>query len=339
MPVTKPRGRRPTIDDVAREAGVSRGTVSRVLNGGHWVSESSRAQVDRAIRVTGYRINPHARSLATSRTGSIGFLLTESYERFFADPNFLKILRSCADALAEHGMTLVLIMADTLEERGRATEYLTGGHVDGALVVSSHSGSQEFLATLLQAQLPVISAGVPLGFEDRVGFATADDEGGARAMVEHLRAQGRTRIVHIAGPQDTSGGTSRLRAFRDLMGEAFSEDLVAYGDYGRESGRHGMRELLAREIPFDAVFCANDLMAAGAMDVLRSAGIAVPEDVAVAGFDDAPVALETEPPLTTVRQPFDRVSAEMVRLLVDEIDGKPAGRVTVPTEIVERGTV
>ncbi|WP_367307554.1 LacI family DNA-binding transcriptional regulator [Demequina litoralis] len=337
--MTKPRGRRPTIDDVAREAGVSRGTVSRVLNGGHWVSEPSRAQVDRAIRVTGYRINPHARSLATSRTGSVGFLLTESYERFFADPNFLQILRACADALAEHGMTLVLIMADTLEERRRATEYLTGGHVDGALVVSSHRDSQEFLATLLEANLPVISAGVPLGFEASVGYATADDEGGARTMITYLRDKGRSRLVHIAGPQDTSGGTARLRAFRELMGDEFSEELVAYGDYGRESGRKAMRELIARDVAFDGVFCANDLMAAGAMDVLRSAGIEVPEDVAVAGFDDAPVALETDPPLTTVHQPFDRVSGEMVRLLLDEIDGRAAGRVTLPTRIVERGTV
>ncbi|WP_062465229.1 LacI family DNA-binding transcriptional regulator [Demequina soli] len=337
--MTKLRGRRPTIDDVAREAGVSRGTVSRVLNGGHWVSDGSRVQVERAIKSTGYRINPHARSLATSRTGSVGFLLTESYERFFADPNFLQILRACADALAEHGMTLVLIMADTLEERRRATDYLTGGHVDGALVVSSHRDSQEFMRTLLDARLPVISAGVPLGFEDQVGHATADDEGGARAMVEHLRAKGRTRLVHIAGPQDTSGGTSRLRAFREVMGEDGGDERVAYGDYSRESGRRAMRELLAREVAFDGVFCANDLMAAGAMDVLSAAGIAVPEDVAVAGFDDAPISLETDPPLTTVRQPFDRVSEEMVRLLVDEISGRAAARVTLPTEIVERGTV
>ncbi|WP_062519567.1 LacI family DNA-binding transcriptional regulator [Demequina silvatica] len=337
--MTKLRGRRPTIDDVAREAGVSRGTVSRVLNGGHWVSDGAREQVERAIRSTGYRINPHARSLATSRTGSVGFLLTESYERFFADPNFLQILRACADALAEHGMTLILIMADTLEERSRATEYLTSGHVDGALVVSTHRDSQEFLRTLLESRLPVIFAGVPLGFEEQVGHATADDEGGARAMVEHLRSKGRTRLVHIAGPQDTSGGTSRLRAFREVLGDAYADELVAYGDYSRESGRRAMRELISREVPFDAVFCSNDLMAAGAMEVLAAAGIAVPEDVAVAGFDDAPVALETSPPLTTVRQPFDRVSAEMVRLLIDEIDGRPAGRVTLPTEIVERGTV
>lgn len=332
------RGRRPTIDDVAREAGVSRGTVSRVLNGGHWVSGPAQEKVERAIRTTGYRINPHARSLATSRSGSVGFLLTESYERFFADPNFLLILRSAADALAGHGLTLVLLMADTLEERRRATEYLTGGHVDGALVVSSHRGSQEFIGTLLEAHLPVISAGIPLGFEDQVGFVTADDEGGARAMVEHLLATGRTRIAHIAGPQDTSGGTSRLRAYREVTGDRYRPDLVAYGDYGRASGAAAMRELLSREVPFDAVFCANDLMAAGAMEVLSAAGVAVPEDVAVAGFDDAPAALETDPPLTTVRQPFDRVSEEMVRLLVDEIDGRPAGRVTLPTEVVVRGT-
>lgn len=332
------RTRRPTIDDVAREAGVSRGTVSRVLNGGHWVSEGARVHVERAIKATGYRINPHARSLATSRTASVGFLLSESYERFFADPNFLLILRSSANALAEHGMTLVLLMADTLEERRRATEYLTGGHVDGALVVSSRRDSQEFLRTLLDARLPVISAGIPLGFEDQLGYVTADDEGGARAMVEHLLAKGHRRIVHLAGPQDTSGGTGRLRAFREVMGDRVDESSVAYGDYGRASGATAMREILGRGVEFDAVFCANDLMAAGALDVLHEVGIRVPEQVAVAGFDDSPVAVETTPALTTVRQPFDRVSEEMVRLLVDEIDGKGAARVTLPTQIVERGS-
>ncbi|WP_296665772.1 LacI family DNA-binding transcriptional regulator [Demequina sp.] len=336
-PVSNER-RRPTIDDVAREAGVSRGTVSRVLNGGHWVSDGARAHVERAIRSTGYRINPHARSLATSRTGSVGFLLNESYERFFADPNFLLILRSAADALAEHGMTLILIMADTPDERRRATEYLTGGHVDGALVVSSHRDSQELLRTLLGAHLPVVSAGAPLGFESQVPYATADDEGGARAMVEHLAAAGHQHIVHIAGPQDTSGGTGRLRAFRAARGDRYADEQVAFGDFGRASGARAMRELLSRGLPFDAVFCANDLMAAGAMDVLAEAGIRVPDDVAVAGFDDAPVALETTPALTTVHQPFDRVSREMVRLLLEQIGGGTAAPVTLPTEIVVRGT-
>lgn len=330
------RGRRPTIDDVAREAGVSRGTVSRVLNGGHWVSDGAREHVERAIRTTGYRINPHARSLATSRTGSVGFLLNESYERFFSDPNFLLILRSSADALAKHGMTLILIMADTLEERRRASDYITGGHVDGVLVVSAHRDSQEFLATILDARLPVVSAGIPLGFEDKVGYVAADDEGGARAMVEHLRAKGYTRIGHISGPQDTSGGTGRLRAYQGVMGESFGEEWVANGDYGRPSGATAMRELLDRDLGLDAVFCANDLMAAGALDVLAERGIAVPGEIAVAGFDDSPVAITTNPPLTTVRQPFDRVSEEMVRLLLDEIDGRAAARVTLPTRVVER---
>lgn len=330
------RGRRPTIDDVAREAGVSRGTVSRVLNGGHWVSEPAREQVERAIRATGYRPNPHARSLATSRTGSVGFLLNESYERFFADPNFLLILRSCADALAAQGMMLIMIMADSKEERRRASDYITGGHVDGVLVVSSHRDSSEFLATILEAQLPVVAAGIPLGFEDRVAYVGADDEGGARAMMEHLRASGRTRIAHLAGPQDTSGGTGRLKAYREAQGDAFDPAWVAYGDYSRGSGMAAMAELLERGIDMDAVLCANDAMAAGALDVLHERGIDVPGRIAVAGFDDATLASQTAPPLTTVRQPFDRVGEEMVRLLLDEIAGRAAAQVTLRTELVVR---
>lgn len=328
-------GRRPTIDDVARKAGVSRGTVSRVLNGGHWVSERAREQVEEAIRLTGYRINPHARSLATSRTGSVGFLLNESYERFFADPNFLLILRSCADALAAHGMSVVLIMADSREERARATDFLTSGHVDGALVVSQHRDSQDFLAAMLDVRLPVVSAGVPLGFEDKVAWVAADDAGGARQMTRHLLSKHGT-VAHISGPLDTSGGIDRLAAYREELGEAYDERLVVNGDYSRASGAAGMRELLDRDVPISAVFAGNDLMAAGAIDVLQERGIPVPETIAVAGFDDAPVAREVHPALTTMRQELARVGEEMARLLLDQLSGRGIARVLLPTGLVVR---
>src|SRR5690606_596092 len=142
------------------------------------------------------------------------------------------------------------------------------------------------------AEVPLIAGGIPLGFESRVAYVQAEDREGARAMTRYLLSRGRHRIAHIAGPQDTSGGTGRLAGYREEMGSAYEEELVAIGDYSTASGESAMRELLSRDVEFDAVFAANDLMAAGALAVIKEAGLTVPGDIALAGFDDSPVAAE-----------------------------------------------
>lgn len=335
--MTQPTSRpRPKIDDVAAEAGVSRGTVSRVLNGGHWVSPSALAAVNAAIKKTGYRVNPHARNLATNRANSVAFLLTETHDRLFEDPNFAVLMRGAADALAVHDIPLVLIMAGTDDEQRRATDFLTAGHVDGVLLVSSHGSRKGIIADIIAAGVPAIACGVPLGFEKKMGYVAADDYEGARDVLRYLRDSGRKRIATITGPQDTSGGTRRLEAYRDHHGTNLDETLIAHGDYSKESGAKGMRELLNRAPGLDAVFAANDLMALGALEVMHEAGLRTPEDVAVVGFDDITVAATATPPLTTVRQPFDRISEEMVRLLLDVISGKRPAAITIPTELVVR---
>lgn len=331
-----PAKQRPKIDDVAAEAGVSRGTVSRVLNGGHWVSPEALAAVNAAIKKTGYRVNPHARSLATNRAHSVAFLLTESHDRLFEDPNFAVLMRGAADALARHDIPLILIMAGTDDEQRRATEFLTAGHVDGVLLVSSHGSRRGIISEIIAAGVPAIACGVPLGFEKKMGYVAADDYEGARDVLNYLREKGRKRIATITGPQDTSGGIRRLEAYRDHQEGQLDEALLAYGDYSRESGAKGMREILDRAPDVDAVFAANDLMALGALDVLKEAGLRTPEDVAVAGFDDINVSRTASPPLTTVRQPFERISEEMVRLLLGVIEGERPAAITIPTELVIR---
>ncbi|KJL44653.1 HTH-type transcriptional repressor PurR [Microbacterium terrae] len=328
--------RRPTIEDVARESGVSRGTVSRVLNGGHWVSGEARAAVELAIVKTGYRINAHARSLATARGDSVAFLLTESQDRLFEDPNFSTLMRAAADALAERDIAMVLLMAGSPDEQRRASEFIRTGRVDGALLVSSHAEHLGFLEDLVGGGVPVIACGIPLGYERRIGYVAADDVEGARHMAAYLRdGAGRERIAMIAGPQDTSGGRGRLAGFRDELG-GVDDARIAYGDYSRESGRRAMAQLLETAPDLDAVFAANDVMAAGAIDALHAAGRRVPQDVAVAGFDDAPIATRVSPGITTMHQPFGRIAREMVRMLLDVIEGRPAGRLTLPTELVKR---
>lgn len=333
-------GRRkpPTIHDVAREAGVSRGTVSRVLNGGHYVSPAAAQAVDAAIRKTGYVVNRHARSLITGRSDSVGFLLTEPQERFFEDPNFNVLLRGCTQALAAHDVPLLLMLAGTDDERRRITRYITAGHVDGVLLVSSHSGDP-VVEELRAAGVPLVACGKPIGLGSKVSYVAADDRDGARDMVRHLLALGRRRIGVVTGPLDTPGGVERLAGYREVLAEAgveADERLVVPGDYSRASGEAGAERLLAQAPDVDAVFVASDLMAQGVLTALHRAGRRVPEDVAVGGFDDSPAAVAASPELTTIRQPWDRISTEMVRMLLARIGGEDPAAVILPTELVKR---
>lgn len=327
--------KKPTIRDVAAAAGVSRGTVSRVLNGGKWVSPEAHHAVEHAIAEVGYVANQHARSLVTSRSNSIAFLLTEPQHLLFEDPNFSVLLRGVAQELSAREMPLLLMVAGTAAERRQITRYVAAGHVDGVLLISSHRGNP-MVADLLDNDVPVVACGVPLGFEGRVGYVAADDRSGAITMTRHLLDRGRTRVATITGPLDTPGGTLRLEGYRHALGERYDETLVATGDYTRESGRLAMVELLVKRPDLDAVFVASDLMAAGALAALQAAGRSVPGDVAVGGFDDSGVAAAMHPALTTMRQPFARISSEMVRLLHEVINGEEPAGITLPTSLVER---
>ncbi|MCM4082068.1 LacI family transcriptional regulator [Actinoplanes sp. TRM88002] len=333
-----PGRKRPTIRDVAREAGVSYATVSRVLNGREWVSPEAVRAVRDAISRTGYTANPHARSLATGRSGSIAFLLTEPQHLLFEDPNFSVLLRGVAQALSGRELTLILMIASTPEERARTISYLSGGHVDGVLLFSPHSGDP-LLSQLVRAEVPIVACGRVLGYEQLISSVMADDRNGGRSAVEHLIAAGCARIATITGPQDTAGGVDRLQGYHDALiahGVTIEPGRVAHGDWSRTSGAAAMRTLLEREPGLDAVFAASDSMAEGALRVLREAGRRVPADVRVVGFDDSGLAATTEPPLTTVRHPLDRVADEMVRLLTDVIAGRTPLSITVPTSLVVR---
>lgn len=327
--------KRPTLHDVAALAGVSRGTVSRVINGGHWVSPQAMAAVEKAIRDTGYSVNPHARSLVTGRSNSIAFLLTEPQNLLFEDPNFSVLLRASAEAANKRQMPLLLLVAGTPEQRKLVEAFLAAGHADGALVVSSHRGDP-LIGALLRSKVPMVTCGVPLGYEGKVSYVTADDVGGARQITRWLLERGRTKIAIITGPLDTPGGALRLEGYKRELGERFETSLVSIGDYTRGGGERAMRELLDRRPDLDAVFVASDLMASGAMLALEDRHVRIPTDVAVVGFDDSGLAATLRPPLTTVHQPLERIGTEMVRLLLEVVEGQEPAAVTLPTTIVVR---
>jgi DNA-binding LacI/PurR family transcriptional regulator len=332
--------RRPTIEDVAAAAGVSRGTVSRVLNGGVNVSPTALAAVNKAIKQTGYVVNTHARSLVTQRSGSVAFILSEPQEKFFEDPNFQVLLRGCTQALAEHDMPLLLSIADSEQDRERVVRFISGGHIDGALLVSTHEGNP-VIGRLASLGIPTVACGLPIGYERELAYVAVNEVEGARLATSHLAGIGRSRIGTVTGPLDTPGGRDRLAGYKEALGQAglaFEQKLVAHADYTRVSGQLAMEKLLKQNAELDAVFVASDLMALGVLDALALAGRSVPGDVAVVGFDDSPAAYAARPALTTVRQPWRRICEEMVRLLLALLDGQEPAAVILPVELVLRET-
>lgn len=329
-----PAKKRPTVRDVAAAAGVSRGTVSRVINGGHWVSDEARSAVEAAIKATGYSMNQHARSLATGRSNSIAFLLTEPQHLLFEDPTFSILLRTCAEVLSEREMPMLLMVSGTEKERKRNTEYIASGHVDGVIVVSSHRDNP-VIGELASKGIPTVACGAPLGYEDQVGYVAVDDVGSARRMVEYLRGK-YNKVAIITGPLDTPGGLLRLDGYRLAMGDNYDPELVLHGDYSRASGAAAMRKLLERRPDVDAVFVASDLMAAGAIGAAKEAGKSIPRDIAIAGFDDHALASTITPTLTTMKQPFERIAQEVVRVLLGVINGDEHAAVILPATLMER---
>ncbi|MCT2591173.1 LacI family transcriptional regulator [Streptomyces sp. N2-109] len=322
----RPERSRPTLEEVAAAAGVSRGTASRVVNGSHRVSDATRASVQEVVHRLGYVPNAAARSLVTRRAESVAFIVAETESRVFHEPFFGRLLRGASQGLAATGLQLVLVMAWTAGERSRVERYVHNGHVDGVLLSSLH-GDDPLPERLAASGRPVVQAGRPWTPLRGVDYVDSDNVGGARTATEYLLRQGRRRIATIAGPQDMVPGVDRLTGYRAALrgSRAVPSGLVAQGDFSRESGERAMEELLARNPDVDAVLAASDLMALGALRVLRASGRRVPEDVAVIGYDDSEVARNAEPALTSVCQDMEQMGREMVRLLVGRLEAAPGG--------------
>ena len=331
----------PTLEQVAALAGVSRATVSRVVNGSPKVSPAVRAQVEQAVAKLGYVPNRAARSLATRRADSVALVVSEPHTRFLSEPFFAGMVRGVSAALAETGIQLLLLVAHDLPDRGRLEHHVVGGHVDGVLLASLHN-DDPLPGVLERAGVPAVLVGRPAG-TGPASYVDADNRGGARQAVDHLARQGRRRIATITGPQDMGVGQDRLDGYRDGLraaGLAGGDDLVEAGDFTEEGGAAAMGRLLERPgRPVDAVFAASDLMAAGALRTLRAAGRRVPDDVAVVGFEDSAVARYTQPPLTTVRQPIEEMGRQATRLLLAKVAGEAAGmHLILDVELVVRAS-
>ncbi len=337
---------RPTLDAVAARAGVGRGTVSRVVNGSPQVSPEARAAVQRAIAELGYVPNRAARALVTQRTDSIALVVSESGDRVFAEPFFASIVRGVSSGLLGTPFQLWLVMVQSPSERERVEHHLTNQHVDGVLLLSLHD-ADPLPRLLAERGLPTVLGGRPAQMlhadAEPAWLVDADNVGGARRAVEYLVGRGRRQIATITGPQDMAAGLGRLTGYQEAVAKTPSggrPELIAYGDFSEDSGEAAMRQLLAACPDLDAVFAASDLMAFGALRTLREAGRRVPEDVAVVGFDDAPIARQSDPPLTTVFQPIEEMGRQMAQLLVSRIRGEKRATTSIllDTELIERAS-
>lgn len=327
---------RPTLEKVAARAGVSRATVSRVINGSQTVAPHIRDNVMRAVNALGYVPNLAARSLVTQRTDSYALVVPEPTNRIFSDdPFFSMVIRGVSQELEAADKQLVLMLAGSATSHDRVERYAMAGHVDGVMFASMH-GADPLPAALARMGVPVVCNERPLG-RSTLPYVGVDNVGGAEAGTRHLLDAGRARIATIAGPQDMVGGIDRLAGYRSALRGSNSRSIVAVGDFTRESGVVAMRQLLEDDPRLDAVFVASDLMADGALRALRQAGRRVPDDIAVVGFDDIEIARYTEPPLTTVRQPIFDIGREMVRLILRLSAGEDIeSEVILPTELIVR---
>lgn len=338
--VDPPKARRPNtrLEEVARAAGVSKSTVSRVINGEPYVSSRAREAVHQAIGKLGYSPNQAARTLAGSRANCIALVVSEQGSRVLADPFFAGVLRGVHAELAGKRVQLVLMMSKEGDEQD-LVNYLCGGHVDGVLVISLH-GQDPLPRTLADAGLPTVVGGRPLG-AGGVPYVDSDNFNGAMEAARFLVSRGRKRIATIAGPRDMAVGMDRLSGWKRGLSQArLDTDLVAYGDFTPESGAVAMADLLSRAPDLDAVFVGADIMALGALQTLHAHGKRVPDDVAVVGFDDLMIASTAVPPLTTIRQDVEQLGRTMTWRLMAELAGEEnlPPFLLLPTAMVTRSS-
>jgi len=297
-----------TIRDVARRAQMSVATVSRALNGFENVSEQARERIAAAVAELGYVPHAGARSLSLARNNAIGVVLPDLHGEFFSE-----IVRGMDREASRRGYLLLLSTLHAGGEQATNAMRAMRGRVDGLIVMAPHLGADELSAALPKG-LPSILINTRAGAGQHPSIHL-DNAAGVRAVVEHLASLGRKRLVHIAGPADNIDAQEREAAFREAVAAHGLEGRIVGGDFEMESGEAAIRRLLADAIEFDAVFAANDNMAIGTLEALRAAGKRVPEEVAVVGFDDIPLARHMG--ITTVRVRIAELGERALQRLVD----------------------
>jgi LacI family transcriptional regulator len=327
------------IEQIAELSGVSRSTVSRVLNADPNVKESTRARVAEVIERMNYHPNMVARRLASGRTHIIGLVIPTALAALFTDPFFPSLIQGVVSACSAHEHSVMLWLAEPEQERRTIGEVAHNGLLDGVILANSLL-EDPLLFKLLEVGLPFIMVGRHPTNAD-VSYVDVDNLNSAREAVTYLLRLGRRRVGTVTGPANMISGADRRAGYEAALRERglpCDAGLIVEGDYTEMGGYMAAQRLLAHQP--DAIFVASDTMAVGVLRALREAHRAVPEEVAVVSFDDMPFAGRTEPPLTTVRQPIQRMgqlAAETLIEMIEERTSQPR-RIILPTELVIRAT-
>lgn len=306
-----------TLEQIAKLSGVSRSTVSRVVNNQASVKPEVRQRVQQIIEETGYRPDPAARSLAGHRSGIIGLVIPRAVQFLFTDPYYPRLMQGISQACNSHDYILSLFLFHTEDEEKKLTPRVLQNQLVDGVIVSALPTDNPFVQQLNGYNMPFVMVGRPNHPTD-TSFVNADNVDGAHQAVNHLISLGYKKIATITGPLNTTVGIDRQQGYLDALGEAgLAVDplLIVEGNF-TENGGYAAMEYLLPHTP-DAVFVASDSMAYGALRALRTANLSVPGDVALVGFDDLPSSTTSDPPLTTVKQPIRRLGSQAVENLID----------------------
>ena len=328
-----------TLEDIAKMAGVSRSTVSRVVNEQPSVRDGVRKRVLDVIQTTGYHPNAAARTLASQHSWTLGLILPHSVSFFFTDPYYPHLTKGVAQACNQYDYTLALFLVGTKEDEEKIFPRVSRkGLLDGVLIQSGHHGDQWIIGHLVDAKIPLVVIGRPFR-SDNVSYLDIDNINASYNAVSHLIRLGHKRIGAITGPANSTVGIDRKAGFIKALTERdvdIDKSLIIEGDFTEASGYHAMKQLLPAKP--DAVFAASDVMAIGAMRAARDAGLGIPDDIAFVGFDDLPIATLSDVQLTTVRQPVVQFGTKAVEVLIDLIENgmHPPRHIIMETELVIR---
>ncbi|MDX9865630.1 MAG: LacI family DNA-binding transcriptional regulator [Anaerolineaceae bacterium] len=328
-----------TLEDIAAQAGVSRATVSRVVNNQANVSEKTRQRVLDVIAETNFRPNAAARALASQRSRTIGLVLPLSVSNFFTDPYYPFLTKGIAQACNQNNYTLAFFLVSNKDDEDNMYPRIARkGFLDGVVVQSGHHGDQRIIGNMIDMQIPMVVIGRPFR-SDNITYVDIDNANAAYHAVSHLIRLGRKRIATVTGPLDSTAGLDRLEGYRRALSERnlpYDDNLVVEGDFTETGGYYAMQKILSHR--FDAVFTASDVMAMGAMRALNDAKLTIPGDVALVSFDDLPLASYSSIPLTTVRQPVVQSGIYTIETLIDIIEHgiKEPRHIIMDTELIIR---
>ncbi len=327
------------LEDIARLAGVSRSTVSRVVNNHPNVSPRTRQKVMQIIHERHYRPNLAARALVTQHTQVLSLVIPQDVVGTFSDPYFPTLMQGVMIEANAHDYAIMLWIGSNIEEEERFFEHVLGNSLFDGIILASAVDHDPLIPWLVQSGYPFILLGPPQLSD--LNYIDVDNVRGGQLAVTHLVRAGRRRIGTITGPLNMGAALDRLKGYRQALEQAHipvDESLIVEGHFNESSGYMAMKTLVARQV--DAVFAASDMMAVGALRAIAEAGLRVPEHIGVVGYDDLPVAGITNPPLTTIRQPIREVGSLAAQVLIELLKGtvKQPYQLVLPPELVIRGT-